>query len=111
MKISNFTFSYIKKNYPGDRSRLCLTDTDSFVYDIQTEDIHADMMKKENRKFFDWSGYPSNHPVFKGMEQEEIDDLKLLNKKVCVCVCVCACVFDNIISLFIYNRKMLNFSS
>ena len=52
------------------------------------------MIEKQNRNYFDWSGYDTNHPVFKGMEKQEIIDLKLLNKKVCVCVCVC--VFDKI---------------
>ena len=71
MKISNFTFSYIKKNYPGDRSRLCLTDTDRLVYDIQTDDLHADMIKKENRNLLDWSGYPSNQPVSKELSKKK----------------------------------------
>ena len=87
MKTSDFfTFSFIKKLYPGNRSRLCLTNTDSFLYEIETENIHADMMQRCNRYYFDWSGYENNHPVFKGMEIQEINELKSLNKKVCVCV-------------------------
>ena len=32
--------------------------------------------------FFDFSGYSSKHPIFDGMDEEEIKRLKLTNKKV-----------------------------
>ena len=81
-----FHYDHMKNIYPGDRSRLCFTDTDSFIYLIKTEDIYADML--QHRMKYDWSGYPDSHPVFAGMSADEVAALKLVNKKVrCVNFC------------------------
>ena len=75
-----FHYDHMKTIYPGDRSQLCFTDTDSFIYEVRTEDIYADMLA--HRKKYDWSGYPDSHAVFAGMNNEERTALKLSNKKV-----------------------------
>jgi hypothetical protein len=37
-----FHYDYIKPKY-GDKARLLMTDTDSLVYEIQTDDFYADI--------------------------------------------------------------------
>ena len=48
----------IKKQY-ADRAQLTFTDTDSFMYDIKTEDIYKDML--EHKELYDLADYPSDH--------------------------------------------------
>ena len=56
----DFHYSYIKKKY-GDKAKLLFTDTDSLMYEIQTEDFYEDI-KGDVKDRFDTSDYPSNHP-------------------------------------------------
>ena len=39
-----FCFDYIKNKY-GNKSKLSLTDTDSLMYEIKTEDLYEDFSK------------------------------------------------------------------
>ena len=55
----NFHYNYIKQKY-GDKAKLLLTDTDSLMYEIQTEDFYKDI-NGDVKDRFDTSGYPSNH--------------------------------------------------
>lgn len=66
-----FHYDYIRVKY-GDRAKLLLTDTDSFIYRIQCEDIYKDMMEDIDR--FDTSDYPSDHPL------HSADNKKVLGK-------------------------------
>ena len=54
----DFHYNYIKKKY-GDKAKLLLTDTDSLMYEIQTEDFYKDI-SRDVKDRFDTSGYPSN---------------------------------------------------
>ena len=56
----DFHYNYIKKKY-GDKAKLLFTDTDSFLYEIQTEDVYKDISEDVKDKF-DTSNYPENHP-------------------------------------------------
>ena len=56
----DFHYNYIKKKY-GDKTKLLFTDTDSLMYEIQTEDFYEDF-KGDVKDRFDMSDYPSNHP-------------------------------------------------
>ena len=56
----DFHYNYIKKKY-GDKAKLLLTDTDSLMYEIQTEDFYKDI-SGDVKDRFDTSGYPSDHP-------------------------------------------------
>ena len=56
----DFHYKYIKPKY-GDRAKLLFTDTDSFLYEIQTEDFYKDI-SGDVKDRFDTSDYPENHP-------------------------------------------------
>ena len=56
----DFHYNYIKKKYE-DKAKLLLTDTDSLMYEIQTEDFYKDI-SEDVKDRFDTSGYPSDHP-------------------------------------------------
>ena len=56
----DFHYKYIKKNY-GDKAELLMTDTDSLVYLIQTDDFYEDI-KKDVKDKFDTSNFPEIHP-------------------------------------------------
>ena len=56
----DFHYNYIKQKY-GDKAKLLLTDTDSLMYEIQTEDFYKDINENVKDRF-DTSGYPPDHP-------------------------------------------------
>ena len=56
----DFHYNYIKKKY-GNRAELLMTDTDSLMYLIQTDDVYDDI-KKDVKKKFDTSNFPDVHP-------------------------------------------------
>ena len=56
----DFHYKYIKTKY-GNKAKLLFTDTDSFLYEIQTEDFYKDISGDVKNRF-DTSNYPENHP-------------------------------------------------
>ena len=56
----DFHYNYIKPMY-GDKAKLLFTDTDSLMYEIETEDFYKDI-SKDVKDRFDTSDYPENHP-------------------------------------------------
>ena len=56
----DFHYNYIKKKY-GNKGKLLLTDTDSLMYEIQTEDFYKDI-SEDVKDRFDTSNYPIDHP-------------------------------------------------
>ena len=56
----DFHYNYIKPKY-GVKAKLLFTDTDSFMYEIETEDFYKDI-SKDVKDRFDTSDYPENHP-------------------------------------------------
>ena len=56
----DFHYNYIKQKYE-DKAKLLLTDIDSLMYEIQTEDFYKDI-NGDVKDRFDTSGYPPDHP-------------------------------------------------
>ena len=56
----DFHYNYIKQKY-GDKAKFLFTDTDSLMYEIQTEDFYKDISADVKNRF-DTSDYPSDHP-------------------------------------------------
>ena len=93
LHMLNFHYDYIKEKYPGNKSILGFSDTDSLLYKIETEDIYRDM--REDIEHFDVSNYPDDHRIFErdvinapgtpehGMpDLAKIKELKEMNQKV-----------------------------
>ena len=56
----DFHYNYVIAKY-GNRAKLLFTDTDSFLYEIQTEDFYKDI-SGDVKDRFDTSEYPEGHP-------------------------------------------------
>ena len=56
----DFHYNYIKPKY-GNKAKLLFTDTDSFLYEIETEDFYKDI-SGDVKDRFDTSEYPEDHP-------------------------------------------------
>ena len=56
----DFNYNYIKPMYK-DKAKLLFTDTDSLMYEIETEDFYKDI-SGDVKDRFDTSDYPDNHP-------------------------------------------------
>jgi hypothetical protein len=67
----DFHYNYIKTKY-NDKAKLLFTDTDSLCYEIETEDIYADML--QDQQLFDTSDYDPNHFLY------SCDNKKVLGK-------------------------------
>ena len=56
----DFHYKYIKPKY-GSKAKLLFTDTDSFLYEIETKDFYKDI-SGDVKDRFDTSNYPEGHP-------------------------------------------------
>ena len=62
-KLHMYKFHYeVMKPLYGDKIELLATDTDSFFYKIETDDVYMDMYK--NKQYFDMSVYGINSPIY-----------------------------------------------
>ena len=76
----DYHYDFVKQQYPGSKSTLAFTDTDSLLYEIETDDIYADM--RLQHEHFDLSNYPNNHRIFENDSLDTIQWLKSKNNKV-----------------------------
>ena len=61
LHMYEFWYDHLKEKY-NDKIQLIYTDTDSFVIEINTDDIYKDMY--EDRHLYDFSDYPKDHPNY-----------------------------------------------
>ena len=69
-----FHYDYMLPKY-RENIKLCYMDTDSFVYDIKTEDFYKDIAE-DFEKRFDTSGYVDNRPLPVGKNKKVIGLMK-----------------------------------
>ena len=65
----------VMKSFYGDKATLLYTDTDSFIYKIQTEDIYKDM-QQYLYEHFDMSKY-KNSPVFRSFYDNKNENVSM----------------------------------
>ena len=73
----DFHYNYIQKKYSHIHAKLLFTDTDSLMYEINTDDFYTDISKDIKTKF-DTSDYPPDHPsgILKGVNKKVIGMFK-----------------------------------
>ena len=69
----DFHYNYIKDKY-GDKAKLLFTDTDSLMYEIQTDDVYKDLFVDKDK--FDNSDYPEDSPFYFGDNKKVIGKFK-----------------------------------
>ena len=75
--MNDFHYNYTKKKY-GSKAKLLMTDTDSFMYEIKTEDFFKDI-SRDVREKFDTSNFPQNHPsgILTGLTRKSRESSKM----------------------------------
>ena len=61
MIMYDFHYNVMKKKY-GDKIALCYMDTDSLIYEIETEDLYKDL--ESMKEHFDFSNYDKKHALY-----------------------------------------------
>ena len=56
-----FHYEVMKQKY-GDNIQFLFTDTDSFIYEVSTEDFYQDMWAMKDE--FDLASYPKSRPFY-----------------------------------------------
>ena len=69
-----FHYDYTKQKYPEGLT-LCYMDTDSLIYDIETEDFY-NYIAEDVKDKFDMSGYNPNRPLPVGLHKKVIGLMK-----------------------------------
>lgn len=69
----NFHYRYMKPKY-GDRAQLLMTDTDSLMYEVYTDNIYDDMFN--DLDLFDTSDYPKDHKLYSEKNKKVLGKMK-----------------------------------
>lgn len=68
-----FHYNVMKKEFPS--TKLLMTDTDSFCYQIETEDLYENLLPLA-AKWMDFSNYPETHPNFQTQNKGVVGKFK-----------------------------------
>ena len=68
-----FHYDYILPKY-DTRAKLLMTDTDSLIYHIMTDDVYKDIANDIN--LFDTSDYPPDHPCYSTLNKKRLGRMK-----------------------------------
>eukprot|EP00965_Chrysotila_dentata_P166274 5489267-Pleurochrysis_carterae.AAC.1 len=60
----------MQPRYGHENLSLVLTDTDSFVFAIKTQDWYKDMAEMQHH--FDTSNYPKDHPLYSSKRKKQL---------------------------------------
>jgi hypothetical protein len=79
-KFEMYKFWYdVIKPYFGNKARLLMHDTDSFIIEFTNIDPYEFI--RNNSEHFDLSNYPDDHFIFNGMIKDKIKEIKSRNEK------------------------------
>ena len=70
-----FHYYYMKQKYSDDKLTLCYLDTDSLIYDIETDDFYKDIADDVKDRF-DTSSYNPDRPLPVGLNKKVIGLMK-----------------------------------
>jgi hypothetical protein len=73
LHMHDFRYNIMNPKY-GDNIQLLMTDTDSFVYEIKTEDLYTDM--KGMKEHYDMSEYSKESGLYNGEHEKVIGKFK-----------------------------------
>jgi len=71
----NYHYNVFKPKY-GKNIQLLYTDTDSFIYEIRTNDLYKDLKSKELNYFFDFSNYNKDHYLYDDSKKKSLGYIK-----------------------------------
>ena len=71
LHMYQFWYDHLKNKY-NNKVELIYTDTDSFIIQVETDNIYKDML--EDKNLYDFCNYPINHPNY------DITNKKVLGK-------------------------------
>ena len=69
----NYYFNVLKARY-GNKLTLMATDTDRFMFYVETEDFYKDML--ENINLYDTSNYPTDSPLYNLEREKKVGSMK-----------------------------------
>ena len=77
-----FPYKYIQLKY-DNCANLLFPDTDSLVYEIETDDVYEDFC--ENKNLFNFSDYPEDSKIFDPVNKKIIGEMKheVIGKIIC----------------------------
>ena len=73
LHMYQFWHDHLKNKY-NNKVELIYTDTDSFIIQVETDDIYKDML--ENKNLYDSSEYPINHPNYHIINRKVLSKIK-----------------------------------
>ena len=74
LHMYEFWYDHLKEKY-NNKIQLIYADTDSFVIEINTDDIYKDMF--ENKDLYDFSEYTTDHPNYSLTNKKYWENLKM----------------------------------
>lgn len=84
-KMYDFWYNVLQKKYGSEKLKMVYTDTDSFIFSVETDDFYKDLQKdKEFAAMWDFSNYPTDHPLYDksrkkvpGLFKDEMSGVKI----------------------------------
>ena len=77
----DFYYNCLKKHYPT--ATMIYTDTDSFIFEVETEDFYHDLLNNPDMlSRWDMSNYSPDHPMFESVDKDEVKTIINKNRKV-----------------------------
>jgi len=73
LTLYQWHYDFFIKKFGASNVELCMTDTDSLLYLIHSEDVYKDLLNEAN---FDFSNYPKEHPLYNEKNKGKLFHMK-----------------------------------